>query len=99
MARPPSSAIREARASMRSPRRAASATEAPRSAYMSAVASPIPEDAPVIATTLPSSIGETLQRTVAARPVLERPPCPRARRGTYLMVGVPAIFLQVVLQG
>ena len=38
---------------MRSERRAPSATAAPACAHASAVASPIPEDAPVIATTLP----------------------------------------------
>ena len=40
---------------MRSSRRAPSATAAPACAHASAVASPIPDEAPVIATTLPSS--------------------------------------------
>src|ERR1019366_8100339 len=49
---PPPSVIRWARASIRSARRAASETAAPAWAQASAVASPMPEDAPVTATTL-----------------------------------------------
>src|SRR4051794_29202355 len=56
---------------MRSARRAASATAAPRSAYISAVASPIPEDAPVIATTLPSSTGGTVSELPILQVVLQ----------------------------
>jgi len=48
---PPSPVIFPASASIRSARRAASATEAPSAASASAVASPIPDEAPVIATT------------------------------------------------
>lgn len=56
-ASPPAAAIRSATAVRRSDRRAPSTTFAPRSASRSAVASPIPLLAPVIATTLPSVPG------------------------------------------
>jgi len=52
-ASPPAPAMRAARASRRSDPRAPGTTFAPRSASSSAVASPIPLLAPVIATTLP----------------------------------------------
>jgi hypothetical protein len=50
---PPSAVMLSASSVMRSSRRAASATEAPDLAQASAVASPMPEDAPVMATTWP----------------------------------------------
>ncbi len=54
-ASPPADSIRSARASSSSARRAASATLAPASASASAVASPIPDDAPVTIATSPAS--------------------------------------------
>jgi hypothetical protein len=45
--------MREASSSIRSARRAPSATDAPAAAHASAVASPIPDDAPVMAMALP----------------------------------------------
>nr|AFY23024.1 short-chain dehydrogenase/reductase SDR [uncultured bacterium] len=51
--RPPASAIDPARASMRSRRRAASTTEAPRRASMPAISRPMPLLAPVTMTVLP----------------------------------------------
>ena len=53
-ASPPACSMRAASASRRSGRRAPSTTFAPRSASSSAVASPMPLLAPVMATTLPS---------------------------------------------
>src|SRR5687768_9400972 len=52
-ARPPDRSIRSASASSRSVRLAASTTRAPRSANAIAVASPIPDEAPVTTTTAP----------------------------------------------
>lgn len=54
-ARPPPASIRRASSSSRSRRRAASATVAPSAARASAVASPMPELAPVISAVVPSS--------------------------------------------
>src|SRR5215212_3701878 len=54
-ARPPSPFIRSTRSSSRSSRRAATTTGAPSAAKASAVASPMPLDAPVMTATLPSS--------------------------------------------
>ena len=56
-ARPPSPSMRLASSSIRSLRRAASDTAAPARASVTAVASPMPDEAPVIAATRPERSG------------------------------------------
>jgi hypothetical protein len=74
-ARPPSPVIRSASASMRSERRAASDTAAPACASVIAVASPIPDEAPVMAATRPDRSGlciaspPQMAASVSRRPV------------------------------
>ena len=80
---PPSPSISDASSSRRSLRRAPSATAAPSATIALAVASPIPDEAPVIRTLRPSSepIGADYIRGLSRSPGVLRPPAPAQRRG------------------